>query len=875
MKTKVLNRMLRRLIKDTRGRFIAITLIIMLGVLMFVGVKGIGPGYRDSATTELTRTHLEDLTVTSTAGLTAKDIARAEKVAGVTVQVDKNVFALAKSDESVVTVYGYQNNHGLNRIMLKSGHLPRRAGEIVLDARAIEYGDYRLGDTYHFKTGAALKQTAYKIVGFANSPLYINNTYDRGNANIGSGTVAYFAYVQQVNIKQSVATQIALRLNTRPSGDTYSKNYRRVVQAKLKVVKRAFAGRAAERQKELLSQALAPITKQQQQLDKAKEQLAAAKQQVSAKSAGRVSTTPELTAQDTKLAATQTKLDAAKARVGAAVKMPTYSYGDRSDLSGFDDYGSSADRIAAIGDVFPVFFFLIAALITFTTVSRMISEDRTQLGTMTALGYSRIDVTRNYFLYAFFAAIVGTGLGIVIGQQGLVRFVLQISQMNIFSVQVINPQWLDIGLATALALLATIGAVTVVAPAELKIKPAALMLPKAPKNGQKILLERLTPLWRRLSFHNKVSLRNLFRFKSRMFMTIIGIAGGAGLILTGFGIRDSITGTTTAQFGGVVRYQAIVRLADDKKPAQTLHLLEQNASYEQGRTALTDTVKLTAAGKNVQDVSLIVPAKTQDFAQYVRLKQPSGQQAKLAQRGAILTTKAAQLLAVHPGDWLTAKDNANHTRRVQVTAVVQNYTGHFLYMSSAAYRHAFGHAATANSILVKTKAMSKAAERKLAKKLLQDGDAVNTTYMSDSLSSIHDMGKSLNAVVLILILLSGLLSFVVLYNLTNINVSERMRELSTIKVLGFYDGEVTLYIVRENIVLTLIGILCSFGVGQLLTRFILNQAATATILFPNIIGVSGYIAATVLTIVFTMIVMVVTHVRLKHVDMLAALAARE
>lgn len=867
MQSKMLNRMLGRTIKDTRGRFIAIILIIMLGVLIFVGVKGIGPGYRDTATSELDRAHLEDLSVTSTAGLTKRDVTLARRVKGVTVSPSKSTFALARSDESVVNVLGYTGSKGLNRLIMRSGHLPRRANQIVLDEQAKQFGHYKLGGKFTFKKSKNLRRRSYTIVGFADSPLYINNSYNRGNANIGSGSVAYFAYTRQRNIKLNVYTNIALRLNRQPSGDTYGSAYKHAVASKRRQLIRAFAGRAHARKTEIRSSALAPLNKKQAQLDSAKQQLAAMQQQVGS--------APALTAQSAQLAKSQARLTAARKQVERAIPAVSYTYGKRSDLIGFSDYGSSADRIAAIGDVFPVFFFLIAALITFTTISRMVTEDRTQLGTLKALGYSGGAIARNYFLYGLYAAIIGTAFGIVIGEQGLVRFVLLISKTSIFTNQVVLPQWGDIAIATFMALLATVGAVAVVAPRELATKPAELMLPKAPKNGKKILLERIRPLWRRLSFNSKVSLRNLFRFKSRMFMTIIGIAGGAGLILTGFGIRDSIVGTTAAQFGGVLRYQATVRLDSASSVHKAQRVLREDSAYQHARTAASDVVTVERKGDSVASVNMIAPTSMRNWGQYVRMTTLQGKRVNLPRRGVILTQKAAEIVHATAGSRITVKNSSGSSAKVRVAAVVHNYTGHFLYMSSAAYRTAWGKRAPKNSLLVKTKAMPDSAEHRLARRLLSKGGAVNTSYMSDSMKDIQTTSSSMNAVVLILILLSGMLSFVVLYNLTNINVSERMRELSTIKVLGFYDGEVTMYVGRENIVLTIAGIICSFGVGQVLTRFILRQAASDAIVFPTIIGWEGYVAATLLTAGFTAIVMFVTHERLKHVDMLSALAARE
>ncbi|WDF82983.1 ABC transporter permease [Lacticaseibacillus pabuli] len=866
-------RLLRRMIKDSRGRFIAITLIIMLGVMIFVGVKGIGPGYRDSAQSELNTSRLHDIEVVSTGGLTSRDVAAARKASGVTVQAQRSAFALAQSDESVVEVNAYANNRGLDRLMLRRGHLPREADQIVLDQRASEYGRFKLGDRYTFKKTSALKRRTYRIVGFVDSPRYINNTYDRGSANIGSGSVAYFAYLPSRNFSGSVYSRLAVRLNKRPAGDSFTSSYKDAVARKLTQVRRALRSRPEQRQTELVATASQPLQAERAKLDAAQEQLTAAQQQVAAASGGTVTTTPELTAQAKQLQAARAKLAAAQKQIAGKVNVQ-YTYNVRGDLQGFADFGASADRIAAIGDVFPVFFFLIAALITFTTISRMISEDRTQLGTMKALGFSRQQIARNYFIYALLAAVIGTILGVLGGLEGLTRFVLVISSQNIFTRQVVIPQWRDIALATGMGLIATIGAVFIVAPSELRVKPAELMLPKVPKNGQKILLERIRPLWRRLSFNAKVTLRNLFRFKSRMFMTVIGIAGGAGLILTGFGIRDSILGTAGAQFGpnGIGHYQAVVRLTTPGDDQSALHVLQDNDHYRTSTRVIYDISKVAANGHSVGNVSVIAPKQRTDFQKFVDLQRTSrGVQRELPQHGLLLSEKAAATLKVKRGDTIAVTNASGERRRIRVAGVVRNYVGHYAYMTAGTYAKTWGQT-VANSLLVQTSHMSSQAQRRLSRRMLDKGGASNVTYTDASMDS---MAGSMNAVVVILIVLSGLLSFVVLYNLTNINVSERMRELSTIKVLGFFDGEVTMYIVRENILLTLVGILCSFGVGDVLTRYILNQAASESVTFPFIIHWPGYVAAVVLTLAFTAIVMWITHRRLKSVDMLAALAARE
>jgi len=404
-------------------------------------------------------------------------------------------------------------------------------------------------------------------------------------------------------------------------------------------------------------------------------------------------------------------------------------------------------------------------------------------------------------LYALLAAVIGTVFGVVIGMEGLTGFVLIISSTNIFTQQVIIPQWGDIAMATGMALIATVGAVLIVAPSELRTKPSELMLPKSPKNGQKILLERIRPLWRRLSFNTKVTMRNLFRFKSRMFMTIIGIAGGAGLILTGFGLRDSILGVTAAQFGpnGIGHYQAVVRLAEDGHDQSALRVLRNNKSYRSSEQVIYDVSKVAANGQSVGNVSVIAPKHTAHFDKFVSLKSiKRGSQMALPKKGLLLSAKAATILKVQRGDKVKVTNAAGVRRSIKVAGIVRNYVSHFAYMTAATYGKTWGKTA-ANSLLVRTDTMSSSAQRKLSRQMIDKGDVSNVTYTEESDNS---MFGSMNAVVLILIVLSGLLSFIVLYNLTNINVSERMRELSTIKVLGFFDGEVTMYIFRENIILT-------------------------------------------------------------------------
>ncbi|WP_179394296.1 ABC transporter permease [Lacticaseibacillus absianus] len=850
------------------GRFIAIILIILLGTLIFVGVKAAGPGLDDSMDRTVGDLHLADVQLMSTTGFTAADVKTAEGVKGARAELVKFKFVTGGADENVVALYGYKPGATQNRLSLRAGHLPRRASEIVLDQRAAEHYGYKLGQTYHFDRSADLKRRSFTIVGFADSPQYIDDA-SRGAANIGDGTVRYFAYIPDAQMGLAVATQLNVRFASLQHDNTYSDVYLDQVAARVAALRRAFGPRAKARDKALIAAATAPLTQQQAQLDDAQAQLDAARAQVAAQSQGQLTTTPALEAQQAQLTANQAKLDAARQQATAAIHT-RYTWQTRADLSGFSAFSDSSARIAAIANVFPVFFFLIAALITFTTITRMVEEARGQIGTFKALGYSKGAIARNYLTYALMAGVLGATLGGVIGNLTLPRLVISLYHECIPMTPTVPFMWGVFALALGFALLATVGAAAIVVRRELAEKPAELMRPRAPKSAKRILLERLTPLWRRLSFHQKVSYRNLFRYKSRMVMTIVGIAGGMGLLLTGFGLRDSILATGTTQFSQVAHYDATVALAKAGQVRQAEAVLEANAQVQGAKQLHTAIGKARANGKQLNEINLFTPLTATDWARYVTLS------AALPKRGMIISQKVADKLGVKAGGHPSFTQTGGQAVRVRVAAVTPNYMGVFVYMSADAYRAAFKAAPRVNALLVRLKANTTAKQQdRLAHALLADGQALGTSFTSDQLTSMDTMGKTMGPVVAIFILLSGVLSFVVLYNLTNINVSERIRELSTIKVLGFYDREVTMYIVRENIVMTLVGILGGYGIGWALLAFILRQAATPQVIFPVVIHWPGAAASALLMVAFTVIVMLVTHRKLRHVDMIEALKSTE
>lgn len=838
-----LTRNMWRDIRKSKGRFIAIILIIMLGVLIFVGVKAAGPSLNDSLNKTVADKNLSDIQVISTTGFSETDLKLARKVPGAQVEATKMKYVIGGKSKVAVALYGYDDDAKQNQLIMRSGRLPQKANEVVLDKNAKSKYSYKIGQTFKFANDSGLKQKNYKIVGFADSPQFIDNQ-SRGATNIADGQVQLFAYIPQSQLDMSVATMLNLHFNSLKDKNTFSDSYKDSVDKKLSILKRKFRDRDYQLTTEVTADYLKQFDQQQSQLDQLR------------------AVDPQMASQQ------QVKLNEARTKALKKAKT-TYTWQTREDLPGFSAYGESSDRIAAIANVFPVFFFLIAALITFTTITRMVEEARSEIGTFKAFGYTKWEISKNYYYYAISAGVIGAILGAVIGNESLPRIVLALYKQYIALDWVVGLQWWVILIALVFSLLATLGAAVIVIRKELVEGPAALMRPKSPKSAKKILLERIKPLWNHLSFNRKVSYRNLFRFKSRMFMTIIGIAGGTALILTGFGIQNSIGASGNRQYGEIFDYQAVVKLNDDANQTKVKNILQQDKQYKNSTAINSTTAKLKANGQQVNDVNVYTPNSLQQFKKYVHLNN------NLQKQGVILSKKTAQLLDVKKGDQLRVNLTGGKKINLKVGAITDNFIGHFLYLSPQVYQNKLGKVATSNTLLLHLSSQTSAQRKHLANMLLDSGEVMGTSYTHDVLDTVSKMSSSLKPIILIFVLLSGTLSFVVLYNLTNINVSERIRELSTIKVLGFYNNEVTMYIVRENIILTIFGIIVGYGVGNLLTAYILHQAATEQVIFPLTISWFGYLVATLLMIIFTAIVMLVTHKKLKHIDMIGALKSNE
>ena len=556
--------------------------------------------------------------------------------------------------------------------------------------------------------------------------------------------------------------------------------------------------------------------------------------------------------------------------------------GDRSDNAGFSSYGDNADKIAAIATVFPVFFFLVAALVALTTMTRMVEEERGQVGTMKALGYTRGQIAAKYILYALTASLAGSGVGMLIGMQLFPRIILSAYNIMYDLPDLLTPfNWgfglLATGAAVACTLLATLNACW----AELREQPASLMLPKAPKAGKRILLEHIGPVWRRLRFTHKVTARNLFLYKKRFFMTVVGIAGCTALLVTGFGLQDSISDIVEKQFDELAHYQMLVSLQDESAlDGRDLAAILNDETKVTGHLAVSqqDATVVPEEGGEEDNLYIVVPSDTEAMTEYFTFRQrTTGETVPFEEGSVVISEKLAERHDLSVGDAITVENADGDEASFTITGVCENYIYHYLYMSEDVYRDAFGEGPETNLLYCRLAegVDTPEAEDELATALLKCRDVAGAQFTHEITASFRQSLDSINYIVVVLIIAAGALAFVVLYNLTNINITERSKELATIKVLGFYDGEVGAYIYRETSVLTLIGTVCGLVFGIALHTFVIRTAEVDMVMFGRSIYPMSFVWSALLTIAFSLLVNLVMYRKLKNISMVESMKAPE
>ncbi len=559
---------------------------------------------------------------------------------------------------------------------------------------------------------------------------------------------------------------------------------------------------------------------------------------------------------------------------------PEWILSTRDSLPDYTDFGDNAQRLRNIGEVFPVLFFLVAALISLTTMTRMVEEQRTQIGTLKGLGYSRWSIISKYLFYAAIATVAGCIVGVLSGEKVL-PYVIIYSYKIMYDhmpTMVLPYEATYSTIASLAALASTLLAALASCYRELREVPASLMRPAAPKAGKRVFLDRIPIIWNRLNFTWKATVRNLLRYRRRLYMTVFGIAGCMGLLLVGFGLHDSIIVVGTKQYTELQTYHGIL-VVDGDASSEEKEDLKAALGDTEGLSAYTSLYmqKMEARnGKRREDVYLYVPEDLDAFSSFVIIRDRITHESwTLDDEGVVITEKAARVLDVDVGDTITLQEGDKKRREVPVAYICENYLEHYVYMSPTLYEETFGKPAVYNDYLFQVNDDRQDVVEDIGREILEQDAAVSISYTASTLQEVVDMLDALGLVTVVLIVSAALLAFVVLYNLNTINITERKRELATLKVLGFYDMEMSSYVLRENIILTILGIIGGVILGTIMHRFIIVTVEVDACMFGRSINLSSYLWCALLTFAFSGIVNVMMYFRLKKIDMVESLKSVE
>lgn len=864
MRKKTLNKEIRRSITGSLGRFISIFSLMLLGTFAFVGLKVSGPDMRATAEEFYRQHQLADLTVTSTLGLDETD----QRLINETKGLKKAEFGyfqdlVIKGKESSLRLFSKPDE--LSTYELMSGNLPQSNSEIALDY--LYDSQYKIGQSIDFtppksEDSDLLKNHSFKIVGFVKSSEYVDKS-NFGATTVGTGKLNGYGLVTKDAFDSKVYMIARLSYKNLQNISIFDDKYDNRLKREQKALENTFKNQPEKRlaalkvdpEKQII-EAKSQISHEESQLKQQENQLIAQKNQIGESSSAQ--TIEQLNGAQNQIDAGKEKLASAKAELAkkeAALNQleePTYQINNRKEGNpGYKTFLEDSTRIDSLSNIFPVVLFAIALLVSLTTMTRFVEEERGNLGLLKALGYSNREIRKKFMVYGLVSSGLGALVGTIIGHTFLPLAVFNAyTASSTFSNLrlTFSPLWTIIAFAIAIAC-SLLPAYWVVRK-ELKEVPASLFLAKVPKAGSRILLEKIDFTWKRMSFTYKVTARNLFRYKKRMLMTIFGVAGCTALLVMGFGIRDSISGLASKQFGQILHYDMIA--------------IEKNK--------VSDKEKEASGKLEKQEVSLIATNQSDDLSKYVSLEsRKNNQKIVLNDSGAVISEKFAELLGLKVGDSLTLKDDENKPVRIKVSAITEMYMGHYIFMNQSVYQKVFKKDFMTNGQLIKLKNASVNNIQKMSAQLMQEDGIQAISQNSDLKKVIESFMYGINSVMIVLITCAILLAIVVIYNLTNINVSERIRELATIKVLGFYDREVTLYIYRETILLSFLGILVGFGLGDYFHQVIMNQLSADQIMFaPGLLWTNLLLSAAI-TFATTLLLALVVHFKLKAVDMLGAL----
>ncbi|MGM9858107.1 MAG: FtsX-like permease family protein [Bacilli bacterium] len=895
MKNRVVTNSFRTINKN-RARFCSLMMMSFLATFTYSGINNTAPDFKYSIDKYFDAHNHYDIKIQSDMGMSLNDVSYIKDVDGVLeVEGAHSIDCMISlpNEEAVINISSLTSY--INTVDLIDGRLPFSNNEIVVEEKFLSKNEMNLGDTINISSTNLIEDT-FTIVGTVKSTLYINNaetTSDRGNTSIGIGVINYYTFVNPEAFDQDYYTSIYITVDGAKNKITSSDNYDNLIESVTKNIEKIKKEGESRREDEIKTPLYEKVEEAEEnglnELSIVKSQLDIL--QTNLDNLYNYMNTFEPTSEEYYALNLQyinklNEYNAAYIEYNESynnfiieienayeeiddIQTPTWYINNRNDYTTYREFIDDAQSVANLGQVFPIVFFIVATLISLISMSRLVEDERTEIGTLKSLGFSNIQIMGKYIFFAFVATICG---GIVGGISG--GFVVPSIIYGIYKILFDVPTMvlkLDVLISLIPILISCVcivGATLVTALRVLKEKPAELMRPKAPKQGKRVLLEKIPFIWNKINFSNKITIRNIGRYKKRVFATVFGIMGCTALMLTGFGLKDSLSCLAGKQFGEVYNFDTMV-LVNNYDPTTDLEI------FNDPNITSTTPIQLISGTASNTNINWTVVEDNETLDTFVNLYDKKTQEPVHLEKGkVVITNKLAEIKNVSVGDKIELKDSNNKSAEFEISAIVEIYFQHYVFMDRETFEDA-SFTYKPNCIYLHVNEMSEEQQDAFTKSLLENEKVLSVQFISVMVDNVDDMLSSLNNVVIILIVLAALLAFVVLYNLSNINIHERKREIATLKLLGFYNKEVDSYITKENIILTIVGVALGLLGGYFLTGFVLKTVEIEKASF--ILGITwvSYLVSAALAFVFTFIVNFITHFSLKKIDMIESLKSVE
>jgi len=893
-----------REIKSSLGRFFAIFAIVVVGVAFFAGVTASSGDMRYSSDAYYDDYNLFDLRIVSNVGFTedeAKQISEVEGIHGFFPTHTADVICDIDGTQNTVRVMtvpddnmNRNNKDYINQLRIKEGRLPEKSGECVVRFSDFYEDVVQIGDKISVSADDkdildTLKTAEYEVVGIVYTPYYVS--YDIGQSDIGSGKVNFAMMICNSDFVEEYYTEIFATVDGAKEYDTYSDAYFDhvdLVKQKVEDIHDAVVeSRVNENLEKIDDKRAEAIEEAYQTIRKnIEEEITGTYQSYypGIDVSGMVSSMVEQAVEENIKNFDTSEIDAyfndLKESLRDSSKEWEWYVLDRNTSYSFREYKSSADRMDKIAVVFPIFFILVAALVCLTTMTRMVDEQRELIGTYKALGYSKSFIAMKYIIYSFTASAIGGIIGCIAGLKLFPYIIYNCWNIIYYMPSIKYDNHLILSLIAIISMIAVIVLATIYACYnELSEVPSELMRPKAPRKGKKILLEHISFIWKRMSFSSKVTARNIFRYKKRFFMTVVGVSGGCALMYAGFGIKDSISSLIVKQYNEILNYNLTITYKDDS----VVDTVKEDAriddySVQYSYTAKVGNFENTEEENYIEkeNINMNVIEDVSSFEKFVLLrKRNTNTIYHLDNQGICITEKLAKDLGVKRGDTVYVTDEEDQRVAMKVSNIVEMYTFNSIFVTKEYFTERTGKDTLNNCVIALVKDTDDALEREIGSDYLSMEDVGSVTFSTANITKFENMIQTMNLVTYVLIISAAILSFIVLYNLTNVNISERVREIATIKVLGFYDFEVASYVYRENIVISVIGAIVGLFLGMVLHNYIMVTVELDNVMFGNAVKPMSFVYSVLLTIAFSLIVNLAMYGKLKRVKMVESLKSVE